>query len=104
MLNSKKFFSGISDRIPNRSLVLARALNDSRVESLARSLNLNLQDPVTVANLLKRAKQTLESSSQVSLGTAVVAMDPTPETDVTLIENTHVLTALRTYRAIETMR
>jgi hypothetical protein len=86
-----------------QSTALAKALSDPKVEGLARSLNLNLRDPGTLNNLLARAKQTIEASTHVSIGTGLAQAEQTATIDLVPIQNPYVRNALRTYQSIDAM-
>ena len=79
--------------------VLTKALRDPKVVSLARSMNLDLQDPSTLKDLLKRTKRLIESSTQV-----VLSGSPALLADVAPIQDLFVSNALRTYHQIEGMQ
>lgn len=99
-----KAVAASSDLPAIRSSALARALSDPKVEGLARSLNLNLRDPATLNNLLSRAKETIEASTQVTLGADPVPTGEPPAMDVVPVQNSYVRAALQAYRAIDSMR
>lgn len=99
-----KFISSSNNLSPIRSLDLARALSDPKVEGLARSMNLNLRDPVTLKKLLARAKHTLESSTEVSLSSESMLTEPEPSMESDIIPGQFIQHALRTYRSIASMR
>lgn len=77
---------------------LTKALRDPKVVSLARSMNLNLQDPSTLKDLLKRTKRVIESSTQV-----VLSGIPALIADVAPVHNVFINNALRVYQKIEGM-
>jgi len=87
-----------------RSAALAKALSDPRVEGLARSLNLDLRDPATLNNLLARTRETIESSTQVTLGPDASAGPPSGSMDLVHAQTPYVRHALRTYLAIDAMK
>ena len=89
---------------PIRSAALAKALSDPRVEGLARSLNLNLRDPATLSNLLARTRETIESSTQVTIGPEAAIGAPPASMELVQAHTPYVHHALRTYHAIEAMK
>ena len=89
---------------PIRSAALAKALSDPKVEGLARSLNLNLRDPATLSNLLARARETIESSTQVTIGPDATTGAPSTSMDLVQAQTPYVRHALRTYLAIDAMK
>lgn len=78
------------------SAPLIRALSDPRVVGIAQSMNLNLQDPRVLKGLLKRTRQIIESSTEVSISTEPL-MEQAPMT----VQNTYARNAIRTYQQIE---
>ena len=93
-----------NDLPPIRSAALAKALSDPRVEGLARSLNLNLRDPATLSNLLARTRETIESSTQVTIGPEAAFGAPPAPMELVQTHTPYVHHALRTYHAIEAMK
>jgi hypothetical protein len=89
---------------PIESAALAKALRDPKVEGLARSLNLNLSDPATLHNLLSRTRQTIESSTQVTLSVESMAQKPAVSPAMFAPQSPYVRHALRTYQSIDAMK
>lgn len=84
--------------LPIGATVLTRALRDPKVVNIARSMNLDLQDPATLNDLLNRTRKFIESSTQVTLsGNPVFDMAIVP------VQDRYVRNAIRTYQAIEKM-
>jgi hypothetical protein len=80
------------------STALTRALGDPRIVGIAQSMNLNLQDPRVLKGLLKRTRQIIEASAEVTIGSELLPAEPATVTDA------YARNAIRTYRQIERMR
>ena len=74
---------------------LRRALRDPKVVSIARSMNLDLQDPATLNDLLNQTRQLIAPSTQVALSGNLIA-DP----EFLPIRSPYVRNAIRTYEVI----
>ena len=76
----------------NGPVLLTRALRDSRVERLARSLGLDLLDPVTLNKLIVMSQQHLDAAS---------GLDPAQKVAIsralTPIQSPHARLAVRAY-------
>ena len=87
--------------VVSRQTILTRALNDPRVENLARSMNLDLRNPDTLNRLLNQAQE-IVGETRVSLAGSSSAtlqgeLIPSPATQVARISDPRARAAIRTY-------
>lgn len=82
---------------PGGSGAFARALRDPRVRRAAKSLNVDLADPVTLQSLFVRARDAVEASAPIASGAPEAAP---PGVDPETIPNHYVRHAIRAYQDV----